>query len=138
MQKYRQLDALYATIPEVGCRGLCGINPANTACGPIKVTPLEYQRLREKVGKEALQPKAINVCPLLQAGRCQAYAVRPLICHLWGAIDTPLLRCPWGCKPATGFQTQEFSRAALKAVARISGTPPKKWKLIGRLAVNAR
>ena len=40
---YALLDAFYATLPSVNCKGECW-----NSCGPIKVSPLEEQRLAER------------------------------------------------------------------------------------------
>ena len=34
-----------------------------------------------------------------EAKRCKVYAVRPMICRLFGAVDHPKLTCPHGCRP---------------------------------------
>ena len=32
-------------------------------------------------------------------GTCRVYALRPMICRLWGMVDHPAMRCSFGCVP---------------------------------------
>ena len=54
-------------------------------------------------------------CSFLRDGRCTVYAVRPMICRLWGIDET--MPCPYGCVPEGGhiseLQAIQFLRAAL-------------------------
>lgn len=86
-----KLDALYASLPKIECQKLCA-----SACGPIEMSIRERVRLEQAAGK----PCKVNgkLCALLTAdGHCSAYAVRPMICRVWGL--TRALRCPYGCVP---------------------------------------
>lgn len=100
--------ALWAKIPDAGCKGLCV-----EACGPIGMTRLEAAILMDtgRLNPELLEPYGSGllhiphdgVCPMLSDdGRCTVYAVRPAICRAFGAVDHPLMRCPHGCEPAGG------------------------------------
>ena len=40
-------------------------------------------------------------CPALVDGRCSVYEHRPLICRLWGAVES--LPCPHGCEVTPGL-----------------------------------
>ena len=88
------LDELYASLPKIECRQLCGA----TACGPIQFSPAEEARITRYLGWK-VNPKttADNSCPMLKHCLCRIYPVRPLICRLWGCV--PMLRCPHGCEP---------------------------------------
>lgn len=101
--------ALWAKIPDAGCRGLCV-----EACGPIGMTRLEADiltgtgradpALLEPHGRGLLFIPDNGVCPMLDdGGRCTVYAVRPAICRGFGAVDHPLMRCPHGCQPSGGL-----------------------------------
>jgi hypothetical protein len=57
-------------------------------------------------------------CSLLVDGRCSAYAVRPLICRLWGSVAS--MRCPHGCVPSAVL-TDGRARAMLDAARTIGG-----------------
>lgn len=38
-------------------------------------------------------------CPHLSPiGTCSVYAIRPLICRIWGMVEA--MPCEWGCKPS--------------------------------------
>lgn len=86
-----QLQALYAQIPRLHCQGRC-----QECCGPLGMSHLEFKRL-ERASPLRLAEGKRPVCPLLKRGRCTVYAVRPLICRLWGVCEN--MPCPWGCRP---------------------------------------
>lgn len=85
MSRTAKLEAVYAQIPKIACKGKC-----HEACGPITMSGLEYERL----GK----PKFKSLtCPVLDADkRCSRYEQRPTICRLWGVVDG--MSCPYGCE----------------------------------------
>lgn len=89
----RALDALYAELPRLDCKGLC-----QQSCGPIRMSRVEWDRIKRRVGSKAERLRADSSCPMLSnAGHCTVYSIRPMICRLWGvAEDMP---CPWGCRP---------------------------------------
>jgi len=95
------LDAVYAQIPDVGCKGLCA-----ASCGPIEMSYRERSRIRERTGINI--PSGIQLvksgsltCPALtDEGQCGAYEHRPAICRLWGASEE--MPCRWGCRPTDG------------------------------------
>jgi len=114
-RRYRALDRLYAQVPSAHCKGLCGPK----VCGPIPCTDLEKQRIVEQTGPKAMLDGP--TCPWLDAGgRCTVYAIRPLICRLWGAVDESRMRCMFGCKPDR-WVTREESVALLKGASRLGG-----------------
>lgn len=91
----RELDALYAELPTIQCRGRCA-----DACGPIQMSRVEWARMIDARGKR----KATTImCPYLEKERCIAYRVRPMICRLWGVVES--LKCPWGCEPSPRYLT---------------------------------
>ncbi len=105
-------DDIYAKVPAVRCAGHCGRDRHNTCCGPIPCTVVEREILEGYNGTTCSwiekDPTTVQmdlpilthglVCPHLGlSGRCEAYAVRPLICRLWGTVKA--LKCPWGCQP---------------------------------------
>jgi Fe-S-cluster containining protein len=126
------LQKIYDQIPKIECQGHCGRDQHNTCCGPIGCTILEAALLEEyngvitgwesiglqtvKMNIEELFP--LMICPHLSpSGRCNAYAVRPLVCRLWGVVET--LKCPWGCKPER-YLTDRESFAMFRAAEVIS------------------
>lgn len=155
MNKIEQLEALYATIPQINCKRLCGV----TNCGPIQMTTMEFVRIEEKIGfmqtenedfrrknptnytakqfqflerpyhlprkefmeeMKFLEPYEGTIdCRFLvpTIGTCRIYALRPLICRLWGAVDHPQMRCRFGCIPerwVTSEEARQYFRDVLK------------------------
>lgn len=102
---YRQIDAIYARVPEVPCQRRCG-----HGCGPIMMTPPEWDRIEERRGAPIPPYGPIeNYCPLLtDSGECSVYPVRPLICRIWGV--TRRLQCPHGCQPSRWLTDEEIHR----------------------------
>lgn len=85
------LAAIYAKVPAIRCKGLCW-----DFCGPIGMTALEAGIIEAHTG-QPIPPARSLTCPYLtEAGRCEIYPVRPLICRLWGVTEE--LRCPHGCE----------------------------------------
>lgn len=108
-----ELDALYAEMPEIKCKGLCA-----ESCGPIHMSRREHQRIRERGVTIMNQAEALNQylttgeyeCAALKDERCTVYEVRPLICRMWGLVDIDSMRCPWGCVPEYWLTTEEGRR----------------------------
>ena len=100
-----RLEALYASLPSIDCQMLC-----HPACGPIVMSGREHERLVREHG--ARESGADLVCPYLEraSGLCGAYQARPLICRLWGVVET--MRCEWGCVPER-YLTQGEAEALL-------------------------
>lgn len=125
-EAFAQLDALYAQLPAITCKGLCAI-----ACGPVPLTDLEARRLQL-----ATHVKPRTVLKVLADGgphtarererciyltaqdRCRAYTVRPLICRAWGLVR--MLSCMHGCVPDQWLKDTEFVRIA-QAIERLGG-----------------
>lgn len=102
---YAEVDAMYAKLPELDCKGLC-----QECCGPIMMSRIEWVRIQESTGMplEHFQKQAGEtfVCPLLSpAGKCTVYEIRPLVCRLWGS--TPKAKCPFGCQPKRWVEESE-------------------------------
>jgi hypothetical protein len=88
------LDALYAKIPNVECRGLCA-HTCNTA---IDMSSTERRRIAGR-GVDIPPPhqRALDeTCPALTFLKtCGVHPIRPTVCRLWGASES--MRCPYGC-----------------------------------------
>jgi len=104
---YAKLDALYARLPKLDCKGLC-----YECCGPIKMSAFEAERIWQRTGfniQKAINArlsvliaggkKELATCPLLdlKTKRCSVYDIRPWVCRLWGNIKG--MMCPHGCRP---------------------------------------
>ena len=99
----KRLDAVYATLPVIECKGLCA-----ESCGPIALTPAEWRRMREVSGLEPGCDTETLTCSLLKDGKCMAYQARPAICRLWGVSE--VMPCVFGCKPSRHVSRAEGDR----------------------------
>ena len=84
---FDQLKKIYAAIPTFDCIPGC-----TDCCGPVPFSPSEWDRVDHKRQATSLK------CPYTNGG-CDIYQFRPLICRLFGAVDSSLLACPHGCAP---------------------------------------
>jgi hypothetical protein len=107
ISRAEKMQAVYDQIPGIAdCQGTCWIS-----CGAADMTPWERKRLTDAGHELTRQELALRSpwdfwCEALGPdGRCQAYAIRPLICRLWGTVDW--LPCPAGCRPVGGWLPNE-------------------------------
>lgn len=130
------LDLLYAEIPEMECKGLCG----DVYCGPIGMGKTERLRILDRIGHPPFsrifpaieQPGELALlafhehlsqsggvaclkCPMLVDNKCRVYDIRPMICRLWGAVED--LRCPHGCRPKELMKRADGKRLLKAACA---------------------
>lgn len=113
----KDLDALYAELPHLDCKGHCF-----EECTVIPCSSRERDRAAEALGEPLIAPPPRLICSALNLldHRCRIYEKRPLICRLWGLAEG--MPCPHGCKPErvlTDKEAQEFIERAL----RIGGSP---------------
>src|SRR6266404_8962549 len=103
------LEEIYSRVPKIQCQRKCQDN-----CGPILMATVEWDRLRRAgpIGKLS-GARGPLTCPLLVDNDCSRYAIRPIICRLFGVIRA--LRCPFGCVPER-WLTERESRALVLAV----------------------
>jgi Fe-S-cluster containining protein len=99
------LERIYRSVPVVACKGLCA-----ETCGPIEMSEVERRRIAARgvvipPAAQALEAIAVGVrsgdCPALVDNRCSVYEVRPLICRLWGAVES--MPCGHGCEVTPGL-----------------------------------
>jgi hypothetical protein len=109
----RELDALYASVPEIDCKGLCV-----DSCGSMGMAPIEQRRIAERGVRLPLFAAFQDHCPALVDGRCSVYEVRPMICRLWGAVEG--MKCPYGCTPDGGYLSDVEGHRLLGRVSVIS------------------
>lgn len=115
-----KLDALYAELPSIPCRGFC-----SDSCGPIQMSIRERERIERPHGKVecGLGPS----CSMLTPDRkCGVYDIRPLICRLWGLTES--MQCPYGCKPDR-LLTDEEGFDFLRRSIEIGGAPSQDSSL---------
>lgn len=107
-----QIDALYATLPEVKCQRRC-----QDSCGPVMMSGLEWLRIIDRLGKTP-QPQPDLSCPMLSImGNCSVYDIRPAVCRLYGV--TKALQCAHGCVPEQWLD-EERAREILNQLHRIT------------------
>lgn len=113
--------ALYADLPDLACQRLC-----HSACGPIVVPAREWERIAHATGGTGEGDSL--TCPHLdvEAGSCRAHALRPLICRLWGVVET--MACPWGCVPDRWLSAEEAAALLDRAVALSGGAVVSAWR----------
>lgn len=97
------LDALYAELPTIACKGQCW-----DSCGPISMSRIEWLRITTRLGytpRQQIDPERPETltCPMLKDHRCSVYELRPMICRLWGIVES--MPCPWGCRPQPRYLT---------------------------------
>lgn len=99
------LERIYRAVPAVSCQGLCA-----AACGPVDMSTAERERIAargvmipppQKALEAILAGERTADCPALLNGRCSVYEDRPLICRLWGAVQS--MPCPHGCLVTPGL-----------------------------------
>lgn len=111
----QKLQELYDSLPEIACQGKCW-----NSCGVIDMSNLERSRIQflgvtiplftEERAQRWANDEPLH-CPALdrQTLRCNVYAVRPMVCRLWGVADS--MPCEHGCKPTrvlTDEETYEY------------------------------
>lgn len=102
------LERIYRAVPTVECKGLCA-----QSCGAIDMSPVERQRIAE-LGVDIPKPSIDTIteaCPALIDDRCSIYANRPLICRMWGAVES--LPCPHGCAATPGLLMDTGAQALI-------------------------
>jgi Fe-S-cluster containining protein len=108
-QAVAELDALYAQLPAVQCKGAC-----HPSCTIVLATELERQRIQDSGATidhpdTALAGGRIPPCPALgPLNNCTIYSIRPATCRAYGAA--PGLRCPYGCTADRPITDTEVTR----------------------------
>lgn len=114
------LERIYRAVPTVNCRGLCA-----ESCGPIDMAPAERARITD-LGVTIPEPvDALDAiaaggspdCPALTDSRCSVYVDRPLICRLWGAVES--MPCPHGCEVTPGLLMDAGAHTLLARARRL-------------------
>lgn len=104
-----KLEALYDSLPRLECQGLC-----HDSCGPIDMSVRERARIERTHGPVVCDTGAGAACSMLdEHRRCRVYDIRPMICRLWGIVES--LPCPYGCKPERVLTREEGFRLIAEA-----------------------
>lgn len=119
------LEALYAALPTIACKGLC-----HESCGPILMSEAESARLQAAghlPGANIATLTCAQLGPMEADGgrRCQAYALRPMICRLWGLVRS--MACHHGCVPSR-WLTDEECTLFLRMSLVLGGHPTSETK----------
>lgn len=124
-----RLDALYAQLPPLECKGLCA-----HSCIPIDMAPAERERVRQAGADiphaKEMERQGLKACPALTEGRCTVHEVRPMICRLWGTDET--MPCPHGCVPEGGWISRLEGHGFSVKTYLIGGWPPGFPKMTAR------
>jgi Fe-S-cluster containining protein len=121
------LDALYAELPSVECKGKCA-----TECREITMSAVEEQRIEAYRGAAIPDYGSDGVCPMLVDGRCSVYPVRPLLCRIYGASEN--LACAW-CEPSRFLTRVEVQELLERSEAIGGGRAVRHFqRLVRRLA----
>lgn len=90
--KGERLNQVRDQVPAIECLGLC-----HESCGPVRMTSVEHDAIQQRHGVD-IPATGLATCPALtMLGRCSVYEDRPMVCRLWGVVES--LPCPWGCRP---------------------------------------
>lgn len=106
------LADIYTHVPPIACKGLC-----HGSCGPVPATRAEIAAIE----RTSIVPFGVDsnaTCSMLFAGRCTVYADRPLLCRLWGVVES--MPCVFGCAPER-LMSESESRALLTLAGKIGG-----------------
>lgn len=114
------LERIYRAVPTIQCKGLC-----QQSCGPINMSAEERRRIDAR-GVHIPTMRELNDsiidrgtvdCPALRDGKCSVYEDRPLICRLWGAVES--MPCPHGCEASPGLLVDEGAQALIGRSLRL-------------------
>jgi Fe-S-cluster containining protein len=120
----RHLRLAYRDIPPVPCRTGC-----TDCCGPAPFSSAELARVEDLIPADAMLQKhrsgtvVVKVtrpmkCAFASDEGCTIYAMRPLVCRLFGAVKgEPRLTCSFGCiaaKPLTKHDAAKRMVAVFK------------------------
>lgn len=115
MVTMKAIDAIYAKLPKINCQKKC-----QECCGQVMMTDFEFQRIVNRTGRNPPIPNSLlEPCHWLKDGGCKVYDIRPAICRLWGLVDFPIMKCPFGCVPERWLSNEE-GLAIIDEIQRLS------------------
>ena len=104
-----RLAEIYASLPTVPCKRLCG-----RYCGPIIAYPSERLAMERLSWPTPFSFDAIRGrCGYYDnrdGQRCDIHVARPLICRLFGAVLDPRMMCQFGCQPSRWLTNEDVQR----------------------------
>jgi len=110
------LERIYRAVPTVECKGLC-----TDSCGPIPMSRTERMRIEDQ-GVDIPDPATFIAngdthCVALVDGRCTVHEQKPLICRLWGAVES--MPCPHGCEVTPGLLMDTGAQSLIRRSLRL-------------------
>lgn len=117
-----ELERLYAGVPDLACKGLCG----HSCAQHVDASTAERDRLLHEDGLDLDTRTSDGACPALTrtrgaTGSCTVHSHRPMICRLWGVAAS--MPCPHGCTPTGGYLTDTDTLRRLLASLETGGHP---------------
>ena len=114
-----RLEELYAALPPLECRGLCG----HSSSAHVDASVTERARIAA-AGVDLDVPTPDGACPalsraLVPTGRCTVHQVRPMVCRLWRTAAA--MPCPHGCTPIGGAVDDRRTLSWLLASLEVGG-----------------
>jgi hypothetical protein len=114
----RDLRAIWEKIPSIKCAGKC-----EASCSAIECSSLEKGLIEDRAGRPLNAKTRDATCSMLRNGRCSVYSVRPVICRLWGVVES--MPCPHGCKPERVLGDREGIGLVVEAMV-LAGDDPEE------------
>jgi hypothetical protein len=129
-----ELEQLYARLPLLACRGLCG----HSCAQHVDAGPLERRRIAER-GVDLDAPTVDGACPALSralgaGGLCSVYEVRPMVCRLWGVAAS--MPCPHNCIPEGGRVSDATMLRWMLESLEIGGRPDHALRQLLKRCLN--
>lgn len=110
----RAVREVWGKAPNVRCKGLC-----TAYCGPVGWSKPEADVMKRH-HVTLPKPDREGTCSKLREGRCGIYRNRPLVCRLFGGVDSPLLECPHGC-PVERVMSDAEAETLMNELLKIGG-----------------
>lgn len=112
------LRAIWEKIPSIKCAGKCA-----ASCSAIECSTLEKRLIERRAGRKLNADTKDTTCSMLRNGRCTVYSLRPVICRLWGVVES--MPCPHGCKPERVLGDREGIGLVIEAMV-LAGDDPEE------------
>ena len=108
-----KLKYLYSKIPEFNCIPRC-----TACCGPHPWANVEHRVIAKWMSERGMVEKFSKTmfgdCQYIENHKCSIYEVRPVLCRLFGVVDTPKLMCSF--RPSKGHISDEEAREIMRKV----------------------
>jgi Fe-S-cluster containining protein len=113
----KRLEEIYKMLPDIKCKQECSY-----ACGPITMSYGEAERLQQETGAPVKKCDQNLECGYLLEGKnCSIHPIRPILCRLWGVVDTEEMTCPHGCEVVGKKLSQEEAYIIMQLIEMVAG-----------------